>query len=163
MIWTPAKTKKNIPPNQPRRRGSQETPQKAPKAPGDTKTSLGALWKINSSIKSSQFWHLQKHRNWTPKTYQESSTIHYKIQAILRFGRPERGETLYNPYKKYTNSAQSCPKAPKRCHVKNQYETSVKVHIARTLCTRVRSASVETVCKVYRFRDTISIFAGVLQ
>ena len=76
---------------------------------------------------------------------------------------------------KCTNSAQSCPKASKRLRTKNHYETAVQVHIARTLCIRVRTANVflnknykkrlrfEHVCKVYRFRDTVLIFAWVLQ
>ena len=53
LIWTPAKTMKKAPPNQPRRGGYKETPPEGPKEPRVAKISFGALWKINSSRKSS--------------------------------------------------------------------------------------------------------------
>jgi hypothetical protein len=41
------------PPNQPRRGGYKETPPEGSKEPRVAKMSFGALWKINSSRKSS--------------------------------------------------------------------------------------------------------------
>ena len=103
MIWTPAKTMKKIRPNQPRRGGHHETPPECPKGARVTKISFGVLWKISSSVKSSWFRHLQKHRKWLPKTYQENSTIPHRIPAILRFGRPRRREILLNSIRNVQN------------------------------------------------------------
>ena len=97
--------------------------------------------------------------------------LYIKSQRICDLGV----QVLYFVYKQFITSAQSCPKATKRLHIKNQNEAAIKVHNARTLCTCVRTAHVfqnrrqkkrlcvETVCKVYPFRDTTLIFARILQ
>ena len=67
-----------------------------------------------------------------------NNSLHNPSDAGIWASKKKRN-TIKIILTKTTTSAQNCPKAPKRPYIKNHHEATVKVHIARTLCTLARA------------------------